>query len=181
MTSWHLKRRKLSPENDNRTRIAPDPLSQAQYTEDATNGTHFDDNEQRVLAHRDLDRHADLDSQDSESSTDDMKEEPRGEKVAEWPASEPQVMKIPPQPFGKSMKTTTDAKASHAAGAKAAFGSNVFRFQGEELLKQIRSDHTPRKTSLDSTLRTLKTIIEQAPSIEPMPVNLANVSRSILC
>ena len=178
MASRESKRRKLSPENDNEVHIPPDSLVEAQATGIATNGTHLGVDGQRVLAYDDASPEADSDSQDVESG--DMMGDQREERGARRPADEPQATKIPPQLFGKTLRNTTDVKSSRVAGAKAAFGSNIFKFQSEELLKQIRPDYSSRKAPLDSTLRTLKTIIEQANKIGPLPVNLANTSLSIL-
>jgi len=180
MASRDLKRRKLSPKNDSGAQALSGPLLHPQYAENSMNDTHLDNNGGRVLAYEDPSLDVDSDSQNVESSTDGIFEEQGGERALERLAGDSQVTNIQLRPLEKNMTTTTNAKRPRAADTNAVFGSNMFKFQSDELLKQIRPNNISRKASLESTLRTLKTIIEQAPSIGPMPVNLMSTSAVFL-
>lgn len=56
------------------------------------------------------------------------------------------------------------------------FKSNLFKLQVEELLNQVRPGHTKKNDSVESAVRTLKTIIENIPARKPTPVRSLAIS-----
>lgn len=54
----------------------------------------------------------------------------------------------------------------------AEYNSNMFKLQTEELLARVRPDYKKRMAKVENALRKLKTIIEQIPSRDPVPVRL---------
>jgi U3 small nucleolar RNA-associated protein 22 len=56
------------------------------------------------------------------------------------------------------------------------FKSNLFKLQVEELLNQVRPGHTKKNDSIESVVRTLKTIIEKIPARKPTPVRSMAIS-----
>ncbi|TID14231.1 Nrap protein [Venturia nashicola] len=58
------------------------------------------------------------------------------------------------------------------------FKSNLFKLQVDELLEQVRPVHTRKNDSIESAVRTLKTIIEEIPARKPASVGEAQ--RSLL-
>jgi U3 small nucleolar RNA-associated protein 22 len=83
-----------------------------------------------------------------------------------------------------SRKQTTAGKATSASkppkrpasnlqdGVYTAesFKSNMFKLQLDELLDQVKLKYGKKEASAENAMRTLKTIIEQIPSREPLPV-----------
>ncbi|KAE9975391.1 hypothetical protein BLS_002620 [Venturia inaequalis] len=59
-----------------------------------------------------------------------------------------------------------------------AFKSNLFKLQVDELLDQVRPVYTRKNDSIESAVRTLKTIIEQIPARKP--VSVSEAERSLL-
>jgi len=51
-----------------------------------------------------------------------------------------------------------------------SFKSNMFKLQVDELLDQVKLKYGKREAPVENAMRTLKTIIEQIPSREPLPV-----------
>ena len=83
-----------------------------------------------------------------------------------------------------SRKQTTAGKATSASkppkrpapslqdGVYTAesFKSNMFKLQLDELLEQVKLKYGKKEASAENAMRTLKTIIEQIPSRDPLPV-----------
>jgi U3 small nucleolar RNA-associated protein 22 len=83
-----------------------------------------------------------------------------------------------------SRKQTTAGKATSASkppkrpapslqdGVYTAesFKSNMFKLQLDELLDQVKLKYGKKEAPAENAMRTLKTIIEQIPSREPLPV-----------
>lgn len=84
----------------------------------------------------------------------------------------------------ESRKQTTAGKATSASkppkrpvpslqdGVYTAesFKSNMFKLQLDELLDQVKLKYGKKEAPAENAMRTLKTIIEQIPSREPLPV-----------
>ena len=51
-----------------------------------------------------------------------------------------------------------------------SFKSNMFKLQVDELLDQVKLKYGKKEAPAENAMRTLKTIIEQIPSREPLPV-----------
>ena len=51
-----------------------------------------------------------------------------------------------------------------------SFKSNMFKLQVDELLDQVKLKYGKKEAPVENAMRTLKTIIEQIPSREPLPV-----------
>ena len=88
-----------------------------------------------------------------------------------------------------SRKQTTAGKATSAAkppkrpvpslqdGVYTAesFKSNMFKLQLDELLDQVKLKYGKREAPAENAMRTLKTIIEQIPSRDPLPVRYRRI------
>ncbi|CAG5147339.1 uncharacterized protein ALTATR162_LOCUS2022 [Alternaria atra] len=86
-----------------------------------------------------------------------------------------------------SRKQTTAGKATSASkppkrpapslqdGVYTAesFKSNMFKLQLDELLEQVKLKYGKKEASAENAMRTLKTIIEQIPSRDPLPITEA--------
>jgi len=51
-----------------------------------------------------------------------------------------------------------------------SFKSNMFKLQVDELLEQVRPKSGKKTAPVENAMRTLKTILEQIPSRDPLPV-----------
>jgi U3 small nucleolar RNA-associated protein 22 len=52
------------------------------------------------------------------------------------------------------------------------FKSNMFKLQVDELLDQVRLKYGKKEAPAENAMRTLKTIIEQIPDRDPLPVRI---------
>lgn len=52
-----------------------------------------------------------------------------------------------------------------------SFKSNIFKLQVDELLEQVKLKYGKKEAPAENAMRTLKTIIEQIPSRDPLPVS----------
>jgi U3 small nucleolar RNA-associated protein 22 len=59
-----------------------------------------------------------------------------------------------------------------------SFKSNLFKLQVDELLQQVRLKYGKKEAAAENAMRTLKTIIEQIPSREALPVCMKCSSNS---
>jgi U3 small nucleolar RNA-associated protein 22 len=109
----------------------------------------------------DFEELADLD--DGMEEDEDHSEE---EEVEEKPSSAPAV---------KATNTSKPPKrpaANLQAGVytSESFKSNVFKLQVDELLEQVALRYGKKEASAENAMRTLKTIIEQIPGRDALPV-----------
>lgn len=85
----------------------------------------------------------------------------------------------------ENKKQTADGKATSAAKLPSkrpalslqdgvytaeSFKSNMFKLQVDELLDQVKLKYGKKEAPAENAMRTLKTIIEQIPSRDPLPV-----------
>lgn len=56
------------------------------------------------------------------------------------------------------------------------FKSNVFKLQADELLEQVKLKYGKKEAPAENAMRTLKSIIEQIPSRDALPVRIANLA-----
>lgn len=103
----------------------------------------------------DLDDDADEDEEQSES--EDIEEERK------------------PAPAVKATNTSKPPKRPAASlqdgvYTSESFKSNLFKLQVDELLEQVKLKYGKKEASAESAMRTLKTVIEQIPSRDALPV-----------
>ncbi|EMD68750.1 hypothetical protein GGP41_008750 [Bipolaris sorokiniana] len=111
-----------------------------------------------------------------DGDNDDEEDENMSEDEEESPEAEESVQ--------ESKKQTTTAKATSAPkppkrpapslqdGVYTAesFKSNIFKLQVDELLEQVKLKYGKKEAPAENAMRTLKTIIEQIPSRDPLPI-----------
>jgi U3 small nucleolar RNA-associated protein 22 len=112
------------------------------------------------------------DFQDLEDLQDDSEEEDDGEAddAEEEHVKPAPVAKATPQP--KPAKKTTSNLQDGAYTAES-FKSNLFKLQVDELLDQVRLKYGKKVAAAENTMRTLKTMIEQIPSRDALPVRMS--------
>jgi U3 small nucleolar RNA-associated protein 22 len=122
----------------------------------------------------------DGDTQSNEPPSDsgeDNGSEPGGEEMdvlvestEEEKASDKSIVtkkRVAPRKMGDSNGTIYNGEV---------FRSNLFKLQVDELLDQVRPGHTRKNDSIESAVRTLKTIIEEIPARKPTSVRSVAVS-----
>ncbi|KAF1920641.1 Nrap protein [Ampelomyces quisqualis] len=57
-----------------------------------------------------------------------------------------------------------------------SFKSNLFKLQVDELLEQVRLKYGKKEASAENAMRTLKTIVEQIPSRDALPITEAEIA-----
>lgn len=57
------------------------------------------------------------------------------------------------------------------------FKSNVFKLQVDELLEQVKPKYGKKEAPAENAMRTLKNLIEQIPSRDPLPVRTPQAQR----
>ncbi len=62
------------------------------------------------------------------------------------------------------------ATVQDGAYTSESFKSNMFKLQVDELLEQVKPKYGKKEAPAENAMRTLKAIIEQIPSREPLPV-----------
>ncbi|KAL5116786.1 U3 snoRNP protein [Pleosporales sp. CAS-2024a] len=62
------------------------------------------------------------------------------------------------------------ANLPHGVYTSESFKSNVFKLQVDELLQQVKLKYGKKEASAENAMRTLKTIIEQIPSRDALPI-----------
>lgn len=92
----------------------------------------------------------DMDVDDESSEEEDASDKPKLSKS-----------KAAPRKTGNGNGTTYNGEV---------FKSNLFKLQVDELLDQVRPAHTRKNDSVESAVRTLKTIIEEIPARKPASV-----------
>ena len=119
--------------------------------------------------------HSDAEMDSAEEVHDDDDEDMSGEEENDFEEEED---------VHESRKQTTAGKATSASkppkrpapslqdGVYTAesFKSNMFKLQLDELLDQVKLKYGKKEAPAENAMRTLKTIIEQIPSREPLPV-----------
>jgi len=119
--------------------------------------------------------HSDAEMDSAEEVQDDDDEDMSGEEANDFEEEED---------VHESRKQTTAGKATSASkppkrsapslqdGVYTAesFKSNMFKLQLDELLDQVKLKYGKKEAPAENAMRTLKTIIEQIPSREPLPV-----------
>lgn len=107
-----------------------------------------------------------LDDESEDNGSEDAGEEmePDGKSIEGEKASDkPKTSKIKaaPRKMGDGNGTAYNGEV---------FKSNLFKLQVDELLDQVRPVHTRKDDSIESAVRTLKTIIEEIPARTPASV-----------
>jgi len=119
--------------------------------------------------------HSDAEMDSAEELQDDDDEDMSGEEGNDFEEEED---------VHESRKQTTAGKATSASkppkrpapslqdGVYTAesFKSNMFKLQLDELLDQVKLKYGKKEAPAENAMRTLKTIIEQIPTREPLPV-----------
>jgi U3 small nucleolar RNA-associated protein 22 len=88
----------------------------------------------------------------------------------------------------KAVKVTTQSKPPKRPAASPqdgvytseSFKSNLFKLQVDELLEQIKLKYGKKEAPAENAMRTLKTIIEQIPSREPLAVRLCTTFKPLI-
>lgn len=107
-----------------------------------------------------------MDSEEQEDvlTEDDAPENEEGEHMSTQPAKLSQVK--------REQKTSKRRDEIPQDGVYTAevYKSNMFKLQVDELLEQVRPKYGKKEAPAENAMRTLKAIIEQIPSREPLSV-----------
>ncbi|EAT76845.1 U3 small nucleolar RNA-associated protein 22 [Parastagonospora nodorum] len=107
-----------------------------------------------------------LDNASEEEDDDDEVAEEEGSKPA--PAVKASTQTKPPKRPAASLED--------GVYTSEAFKSNLFKLQVDELLEQVKLKHGKKEAAAENAMRTLKALIEQIPSREPLAVSEAEKS-----
>jgi U3 small nucleolar RNA-associated protein 22 len=124
--------------------------------EDASETSHVDMN---GLDEEDDDEDEDMDDEEGDAFEEEAdvhpsrKQTPAGKATSE--------SKPPKRPAPSLQDGVYMAETSH---------SNLFKLQVDELLEQVKLKYGKKEAPAENAMRTLKTIIEQIPSRDPLPV-----------
>ena len=163
-----VKRRKLSHSDSSEE----DAASFSDSDLSATNGVeHFDDAssdevDDSMEDAEDVEGGQSMDSEDEEDvlTEDDASENEEEEHMDTQPAKLSQVK--------RKQKTSKRRDEIPQDGVYTAevYKSNMFKLQVDELLEQVRPKYGKKEAPAENAMRTLKAIIEQIPSREPLSV-----------
>jgi U3 small nucleolar RNA-associated protein 22 len=110
---------------------------------------------------------SDLESQASDSNTEE-----KGESAPDGQISMPDARAhTRTEPPKHSLKRREDGRQDGIYTAEV-FKSNVFKLQVDELLQQVKLKYGKKEAPAETAMRTLKSLIEQLPSREPLSVRL---------
>lgn len=171
MSARALKRRKLSVEDG--VKLGSRADSQPQDLLD--NGSMEEDG---TASEEDLVMAADGVSSEEDLEDADVDEESDGDGEDEDEQKETNEGSRMPQQ-SSAAQTSTEFTSKRAAPLnsrntiKSASGANMFKLQSDEMLLRIKPDYSSQEAWAEPTLKKLKTIIEQAPACEPIPVSLS--------
>jgi U3 small nucleolar RNA-associated protein 22 len=163
------KRRKLehsdSDEESEGSFTGFDELSDA--ASDASAGAEedgVDESDVSMNGAEDLEDLKQLDDLEDGSEEEDQSEDDVADEAESAPA--PAVKATTPS------KPTKRPASSLQDGVYTAesFKSNLFKLQVDELLQQVRLKYGKKEASAENAMRTLKTLIEQIPSRDALPV-----------
>jgi U3 small nucleolar RNA-associated protein 22 len=89
-------------------------------------------------------------------------------------AEEAESISAPAVKAATASKPTKRPASSLQEGVYTAesFKSNLFKLQVDELLQQVRLKYGKKEAAAENAMRTLKTIIEQIPGREALPVRM---------
>ena len=112
-------------------------------------------------------------AEDKDVSNDEDAEESVAQKTKKSTSA---TMPVPAQKPAKRPAATLQ----DGAYTSESFKSNMFKLQVDELLEQVKPKFGKKEAPAENAMRTLKTIIEQIPSRDALPVSLHVISCSAL-
>lgn len=113
----------------------------------------------------------DADGASSEEDSEDEDEETRAPA-----AKQPKSTAKPADAEKSKQRRKSDAQPQGGAYTAETFKSNVFKLQVDELLDQVKLRYGKKEAPVENAMRALKTLIEQIPSREPLPVRIDTFS-----
>ena len=112
-------------------------------------------------------------AEDEDVSNDEDAEESVAQKNKK---SAPVTTTVPTQKLAKRPAATLQ----DGAYTSESFKSNMFKLQVDELLEQVKPKFGKKEAPAENAMRTLKTIIEQIPSRDALPVSPHVIPRSVM-
>ncbi|KAF2176404.1 Nrap protein [Zopfia rhizophila CBS 207.26] len=166
------KRRKLGHSDDS-------DLSEASILENSVNGTGVSDE-----ALEDNTSSDDDDSTDEEEGLEDEDFITLEENGAEEEDSEPsergngqkKQIKAPKAREEDMSHKKQDRISQDGAYTAEVYKSNIFKLQVDELLEQVKLKYGKKEAPAETAMRTIKSIIEQIPSREPLSISEAEAA-----
>lgn len=105
-----------------------------------------------------------IEEEEEEDDEDDVAQEEGSKPV---PAVKASTQSKPPKRPAASLQDGVYTSES--------FKSNLFKLQVDELLAQVKLKYGKKEAAAENAMRTLKTLIEQIPSREPLAVCISSV------
>ncbi|KAJ4291036.1 U3 snoRNP protein [Kalmusia sp. IMI 367209] len=154
------KRRKLKHDGENSD-------SDASFGEDVTHGNFSSDDDDCDA--NDLSMDEPDDANEDGASTGDSSDGANEEEEVAGPATKQRkaVSKSDHEEKSKPRRKS-DAQLQGGAYTAETFKSNVFKLQVDELLDQVKLKYGKKEAPAENAMRTLKGLIEQLPSREPL-------------
>jgi U3 small nucleolar RNA-associated protein 22 len=138
-------------------------ISQGSDAEESADGSDFSMDELEDL------KKVDDDGDDDEDDADDDFEEQGAvhESRKQTAAGQTVSAKNPPKRPASSLQD--------GVYTAETFKSNMFKLQVDELLEQVKPKYGKKEAPAENAMRTLKTIIEQIPRRDPLPVRVSPI------
>jgi U3 small nucleolar RNA-associated protein 22 len=118
-------------------------------------------------------------SMEGPADNDDMSDDEDAEEsvVKKAKASTPAAATTSAQKPAKRPAATLQ----DGAYTSESFKSNIFKLQVDELLDQVKPKYGKKEAPAENAMRTLKTIIEQIPNRDALPVCFSPTPTVIIC
>lgn len=171
MSARALKRRKLSVEDEVELDTGAGLQSEGLSDNDSAEEDGTASEEDLVIAVDGVSSEEDLEDVDGDEDLDSDGEDEDEQKEMENGSERPQ------RSSGAQKSTESTSKRAAPLNPrntiKSTSESNMFKLQSDEMLMRIKPDYSSQEAWAEPMLKKLKTIIEQAPAREPIPVSLS--------